>query len=173
MSAPSRFLIELAGIAWAAGEIILSHYAAGVEARRKEDQSPVTAADEEAERHILEHLRARWPEIPGIADEEVAAGKVQQIGARFFLVDPLDGTKEFISRNGEFTVNIAEIENGRPVRVVVYLPAKERLFVGEIPGGAFAMETKAGVEPDFSQLKPIHVRPAPEDGLVAAASRSH
>lgn len=172
-SSPSPSVIQLAGIAWHAGEIILTHYAAGVEARRKEDQSPVTAADEEAERYILERLRAGWPEIPVIAEEEVAAGKVQEIGARFFLVDPLDGTKEFISRNGEFTVNIAEIENGRPVRGVVYLPAKEWLFVGEIPGGAFAMETKPGAPPDFAQLKPIHVRPAPEDGLVAVASRSH
>ena len=69
---------------------------------------------------------------------------MSEIGARFFLVDPLDGTKEFISRNGEFTVNIAEIENGRPVRGVVYLPAKDRLFIGEAGHGAFEVDDVAG-----------------------------
>src|SRR3954470_3684190 len=146
-SSPSRFAVQLAEIAWQAGEIILAHYAAGVEARRKEDQSPVTAADEEAEHYILMRLRAGWPGIPVIAEENVSAGHVQEIGARFFLVDPLDGTKEFISRNGEFTVNIAEIENGRPIRGVVYLPVKNRLFVGEISGGAFEISTEPGIEP--------------------------
>jgi 3'(2'), 5'-bisphosphate nucleotidase len=170
---PSRLALQLADIAWHAGEILLAHYAAGVEARRKEDQSPVTAADEEAERYILARLRAAWPDIPVIAEEEVSAGHAQEIGARFFLVDPLDGTKEFISRNGEFTVNIAEIENGRPVRGVVYLPAKNRLFVGEIPSGAFEISTAPGSKPDFSGMKRISVRAAPPDGLVAVASRSH
>ena len=172
-SAPSRFALELADIAWHAGEIILRHYEAGVEARRKDDQSPVTAADEEAEHCILARLHVAWPEIPVIAEEEVSAGHVPQIGARFFLVDPLDGTKEFISRNGEFTVNIAEIENGRPMRGVVYLPAKNRLFVGEVPGGAFEISTEPGTKPDFTALKRISVRAAPAGGLVAVASRSH
>ena len=170
---PSRFALELADIAWHAGEIILAHYSAGVDARRKDDQSPVTAADEDAERYILSRLRSTWPEVPVIAEEEISAGHVQEIGARFFLVDPLDGTKEFISRNGEFTVNIAEIENGRPVRGVVYLPAKNRLFVGENPGGAFEISTAPGIEPDFTAMKRIAVRPTPSDGLVAVASRSH
>lgn len=170
---PSQPLLRLAQIAWHAGEIILAHYAAGVEARQKADKSPVTAADEEAERYILEQLRGEWPEIPVIAEEEAASGKVTQIGARFFLVDPLDGTKEFISRNGEFTVNIAEIENGRPVRGIVYIPAKDRLFSGEIPGRAFEIATQAGAPPDFSKARPIAARSAPSDGLVAVASRSH
>src|SRR5256885_4644959 len=170
---PSHPALELADIAWHAGEILLAHYASGIETRRKEDQSPVTAADEEAEHYILMRLRAGWPGIPVIAEEDVSAGHVQEIGARFFLVDPLDGTKEFISRNGEFTVNIAEIENGRPVRGVVYLPARNRLFVGEIPGGAFEITTEQGTPPDFSTAKPISARPAPADGLVAVASRSH
>ncbi|HEX3651547.1 MAG TPA: 3'(2'),5'-bisphosphate nucleotidase CysQ [Rhizomicrobium sp.] len=170
---PSPAAIEFADIAWHAGEIILCHYAAGIEARRKEDQSPVTVADEEAELYILDRLRAKWPDVPVIAEEEAAAGRLSEIGARFFLVDPLDGTKEFISRNGEFTVNIAEIENGSPVRGVVYLPAKDRLFVGEIPGSAFEIATEQGRAPDFSKAKPIGARRAPADGLVAVASRSH
>ena len=163
----------LADIAWHAGKIILAHYAAGVEARQKDDKSPVTAADEDAERYILGRLRAEWPLIPIVAEEEAAAGKTGEIGSRFFLVDPLDGTKEFISRNGEFTVNIAEIENGRPLRGVVYLPATGRLFLGETPGGAFEILTQAATPPDFAHLKPIAARAAPADGLVAVASRSH
>src|SRR5690348_3984477 len=166
-------LLAMARIAYDAGEIILRHYAEEIVSHHKEDHSPVTAADVEAEKYILSRLHHLVPGVPIIAEEEVAAGRVPKANGRFFLVDPLDGTKEFISRNGEFTVNIAEIENGKPVRGVVYLPAKERLFAGETPGSAFAMETRAGEQPDFSQLTLIHVRPAPEDGLVAVASRSH
>ena len=172
-SSPSQFAAQLAEIAWQAGQIILSHYAGEVETRRKEDQSPVTAADEDAERYILQRLRSAWPDIPVIAEEEAAAGRLQEIGARFFLVDPLDGTKEFISRNGEFTVNIAEIESGRPVRGVVYAPARDRLFLGEVPGGAYELVGKPGPFPDLSTARRIAARPAPADGLVAVASRSH
>jgi 3'(2'), 5'-bisphosphate nucleotidase len=166
-------LTTLAGIAWRAGEIILEHYDSGVETRHKADQSPVTAADEDAEKFILGELRKRWPDVPVIAEEETAGGKTTAIGARFFLVDPLDGTKEFISRNGEFTVNIAEIENGRPIRGVVYAPAKDRLFMGERETGAFEIATLRGTQPDFSAAKSINARVAAEDGLVACASRSH
>src|ERR1051326_7992831 len=158
---PSPFLCSLAEIAWHAGEIILSHYAAGVEARHKDDHSPVTAADEEAEEFILARLHKVAPGVPVIAEEEISAGHVREIGARFFLVDPLDGTKEFLSGNGEFTVNIAEIENGRPVRGVVHIPAKNRLFIGERGNGAFAIDTQPGVMPDFSTLQPVAARPAP------------
>ncbi|MBI3676621.1 MAG: 3'(2'),5'-bisphosphate nucleotidase CysQ [Proteobacteria bacterium] len=170
---PSLFARELAQIAWHAGEIILAHYAAGVQARRKTDHSPVTAADEEAEEFILARLAKLAPEIAVIAEEEVAAGHVREIGARFFLVDPLDGTKEFLSRNGEFTVNIAEIDNGVPVRGVVYAPAKNRFFIGEKDRGAFEIATELGVLPDFAAAKAIHARRAAEDGMVAVASRSH
>jgi 3'(2'), 5'-bisphosphate nucleotidase len=170
---PSEFLVALADIAWNAGEIILRHYDAGVEARRKVDQSPVTAADEDAEAFILAELRKRWPDVPIIAEEEAAAGKTTSIGARFFLVDPLDGTKEFISRNGEFTVNIAEIENGKPVRGVVYAPAKNRLFMGERETGAFEVPTVRGDQPDLAAATAISARVPAADGLVAVASRSH
>ena len=173
-SAPSSFALALAAIAWRAGEILLQHYGTeALEARRKEDHSPVTDADEEAERFILAELRKWAPEVSTIAEEEVASGRILEIGDRFFLVDPLDGTKEFLSRNGEFTVNIAEILNGSPTRGVVFAPAKERLFLGEQSSGAFEMQTRAGVPPDLSSLRPISARPAPSDGLVAVASRSH
>ena len=173
-SAPSQITRSLAAIAWRAGGIIMRHYAAATgEHRRKDDHSPVTAADEEAEKYILGELARLAPGVAVIAEEEAAAGRVQTIGARFFLVDPLDGTKEFLSRNGEFTVNIAEIENGVPIRGVVYAPAKNRLFAGETPGGAFEIATHDGIEPDWSAMRAIHVRRSAPDGMIAVASRSH
>ena len=106
-----------------------------------------------------------------IAEEEAAAGRIQTIGTHFFLVDPLDGTKEYISRNGEFTVNIAEIVDGKPIRGVVFAPAKHRLFVGEKSSGAFEITTASAI--NYQAAKPIHVRKPAADGMIAVASRSH
>ncbi len=171
---PSPVLTALARIAWQAGEIILGHYSnEAIQARRKTDQSPVTAADEDAEAYILARLAELAPGVPAIAEEETAAGRVQQIADRFFLVDPLDGTKEFLNRNGEFTVNIAEIVGGVPVRGVVFAPAKERLFMGELETGAYELATKPGIAPDFSQARAIKACAPGTDGLIAVASRSH
>jgi 3'(2'), 5'-bisphosphate nucleotidase len=173
-STPSPAALRLAAIAFQAGEILLRHYGAeDLAARRKEDHSPVTDADEEAEAFILRELGALMPGIPAIAEEEVAAGRITVIGRHFFLVDPLDGTKEFLNRNGEFTVNIGEIVDGRPVRGIVFAPAKNRFFLGETETGAFELITEPGVPPDFTRLRPIVARVAPADGLVAVASRSH
>ena len=167
-------LTALADIAWHAGEIILKHYRdEAIETRRKDDHSPVTAADEDAEAFILARLAEIAPGVPVIAEEETAAGRVQQIAERFFLVDPLDGTKEFLNRNGEFTVNIAEIVGGVPVRGVVFAPAKERLFMGELETGAYELATKPGAPPDFSQARAISACEPGTDGLIAVASRSH
>jgi 3'(2'), 5'-bisphosphate nucleotidase len=171
---PSEAALALADIAWRAGEILLRHYAnENIDSRKKSDQSPVTAADEDAERFILDELAKAFPNIPVIAEEEAAQGRWQKIAHRFFLVDPLDGTKEFLNRNGEFTVNIAEIEGGRPARGVVYAPAKNRLFIGDGANGAFEIETRPGEHPDFSKLKSIEARICAPDGLIAVASRSH
>jgi 3'(2'), 5'-bisphosphate nucleotidase len=174
VNGPGEETTDLARVAYDAGEIILRHYAqVAIAERRKDDQSPVTDADEEAEAHILDALRRLAPDVPVIAEEEVSSGRIREIGRRFFLVDPLDGTKEFLNRNGEFTVNIAEIVDGRPLRGVVYAPAKQRLFAGEQSAGAFDLETPTGEQPDFAQFRTIAARPAPADGLVAVASRSH
>jgi len=173
MSSPSQRLIALARLAHEAGTIVMRHYEAGTEAREKADHSPVTDADEEAETHILKGLRELAPGVPVVAEEEVAAGRLPAVARHFFLVDPLDGTKEFINRNGEFTVNIAEIENGIAIRGVVYAPAKNRLFLGETPGGAYEIATAVAAMPDIARARPIHVRQAPADGLIAVASRSH
>jgi len=172
-STPSERLAALVALAHEAGAIVMRHYVAGTEARKKTDHSPVTDADEEAEAHILKGLQALVPGVPVVAEEEVAAGRLPQIGLHFFLVDPLDGTKEFINRNGEFTVNIAEIVNGIAVRGVVYAPDKRRLFFGETPGGAWEIQTSVDALPDLAKARRIRVRAAPKDGLVAVASRSH
>src|SRR5258708_24102813 len=135
----SPFAASLARIAHEAGRLILNHYAQGTEARVKADLSPVTAADEEAEKLILARLAELAPGVPAIAEEEVAAGRLPKVGSRFFLVDPLDGTKEFVKRNGEFTVNIALVEDGRPVCGVVLAPAKARAFIGDPRHGPFKL----------------------------------
>ncbi|HEY5338740.1 MAG TPA: 3'(2'),5'-bisphosphate nucleotidase CysQ [Rhizomicrobium sp.] len=173
-SMPSRAAVALARITAEAGEIVMRHYNAGnVETWKKDDHSPCTAADQDAETFILAELAKVAPGVPVIAEEEAAAGRLQAIGAHFFLVDPLDGTKEFLNRNGEFTVNIAEIQNGVPVRGVVYAPAKHRLFIGETPGGAFEIDTRNGGALDCDTARPIHVRRSAADGMIAVASRSH
>jgi 3'(2'), 5'-bisphosphate nucleotidase len=170
---PSPEAALLADIAVRAGAIVMRHYAGDVASWKKDDHSPCTAADQDAEAFILRELATSFPGIAVIAEEEVAAGHIQKIGARFFLVDPLDGTKEFLNRNGEFTVNIAEIENGVPVRGVVYAPAMERLFIGEMPDGAFEVAIASDQMLDCAKANPIHVRKPPADGMIAVASRSH
>jgi 3'(2'), 5'-bisphosphate nucleotidase len=173
-SKPSDALLALADLTWHAGQIVLRHYAdEGIAHSRKDDRSPVTAADLEAEAFILARLSEHFPGVAVIAEEEAAAGRTQQIGNRFFLVDPLDGTKEFLNRNGEFTVNIGEIEGGIPVRGVVFAPAMHRLFFGEVSCGAFEIATDSNSVPDFSRARPIRARVPAADGLVAVASRSH
>ncbi|MCT4654490.1 MAG: 3'(2'),5'-bisphosphate nucleotidase CysQ [Cohaesibacter sp.] len=120
-----------------AGKAILDIYDAGIAVRHKGDDSPVTAADEAAEAIILTALSEVAPDIPVVAEESVAAGHIPQIGETFFLVDPLDGTREFIARNGEFTVNIALIHHQEPVMGVIFTPAKGWLFFGDVAVGAF------------------------------------
>ena len=133
--------------------------------RRKDDASPVTEADERAEAHILAALRQLAPQFPIVAEEEVAAGRIPEVGRVFWLVDPLDGTKEFINRNDEFTVNIALVEDGAPTLGVVLAPALGRLFAGAAGIGAY-VEDSAG-------RRPIRCRAVPEEGLTVVASRSH
>lgn len=155
----------LVRIAQAAGRVVMRHYEAGVDARIKSDRSPVTDADEEAEKLILAELRTAFPGVPVVAEEEAAAGRIAEVGQRFFLVDPVDGTKEFVKRGGEFTVNIGEVVEGEAVAGVVLAPAIGRLFVGEAGKGAF--ELSGGV------LRAIAARVPAADGLVAVSSRSH
>src|SRR5436305_15097270 len=120
---PSPMMIALADLALAAGREVMAVYASDFSARTKRDATPVTEADEKAERIILDGLKKSDPKTPVISEEAAAAGNIPAVTERFYLVDPLDGTKEFISRHGEFTINIALIDNGLPILGVVYAPA--------------------------------------------------
>lgn len=167
---PTSTTGPLADFALAAGRAILDIYGTDFAVDRKADASPVTEADASAERIILDGLARVHPDIPVVAEEAVSAGQVPRTGRRFFLVDPLDGTREFVSRNGEFTVNIALIEDGAPVAGVVYAPALGVLYTGEVGIGA---ERSTVVADRLGPPRPIATRAAPKDGLVALGSRSH
>lgn len=147
------------------GRLIMAIYASDFEVRSKGDSSPVTEADERAEKCIVAALRKLTPSIPVIAEEEAAAGATVEVSDTFWLVDPLDGTKEFISRNGEFTVNVALIRHGLPVLGAVFAPALDRLFVGGPALGSWIEHA--------GRRRPIEVRPVPSSGLSVVASRSH
>ncbi len=161
----SDLLQRLVPIVRAAGDVVMAVYRSGFSVRGKDDASPVTEADEKAEELILHGLCALAPDIPVVAEEAVAAGRIPDVADRFWLVDPLDGTKEFISRNGEFTVNVALVEHGVPVLGVVLAPALGRLFGGLTGKGAF-------VE-DSNGRRPVRCRMPPPEGLTVVASRSH
>jgi len=170
MIAPAKLVPHLIEIAENAGRVILDHYAASGagsgEVTLKSDSSPVTAADAAAEKVILDALRSLTPSIPIVAEEAVAGGDIPEVGdGMFWLVDPLDGTREFISRNGEFTVNVALIDERRPVVGVVLAPALETLWWGALGHGA--------ARRDASATTAIEARLIPQDQAVAVASRSH
>lgn len=167
-----KLALKIRDIAIIAGAEIMKIYAGTIDVRNKGDQSPVTDADEAAEKIILQGLVNITPEIPVVAEESVNAKGAPTIeGEKFWLVDPLDGTKEFISRNGEFTVNIALIEQGQPVMGVVYAPAAGRLFFGVRAGEAYAQEQSP--EGDWTEPHAIAARQTPLRDIVAVASRSH
>ena len=153
-----------------AGAEILKLVAAGFEVEHKSDLSPVTVCDRAAEAIILAALAKAAPGVPIVAEEEASAGRIPQHGATFFLVDPLDGTKEFIRGGDDYTVNIGLIENGTPVLGVVYQPAIERLWAGVV-GPDFSNENLAFVE-DLSGRMPIRTRALGEE-RAAVASKSH
>lgn len=157
-------LEQVCQLARNAGDAIMQVYdgAKPMEYARKQDDSPVTAADIAAHTVILEGLRTLTPDIPVLSEEDPPAWEVRQHWQRYWLVDPLDGTKEFIKRNGEFTVNIALIEQGKPVLGVVYAPVLKVMY--------YAAEGKAWKE-ECGVRKQIQVRDARPPLVVI--SRSH
>lgn len=164
---------ELVHIALAAGDEIMKIYQTDFEAGEKADGSAITAADDAAEKLILSRLTALYPETPVLAEECASRGDIPDLGERFFLVDPLDGTREFVNRTGEFTVNIALIEKVCPVAGVVFAPAMGRLWAGQQGAGAFAQNTVGSPFTPDGEKTPIRARPCPEKGRIAVASRSH
>lgn len=163
-------LTAFVDIARAASKVILSIYERDFAVETKKDSSPVTEADQAAEEVILEGLTRFDPGLAVVAEESVSGGKTPPESARFVLVDPLDGTKEFISKNGEFTVNLGLVEDGVPVAGVVLAPARRLIFAGRTGSGAFQ-----ATDVDSGQLEwqPISVRQPNLAALSVVASRSH
>ncbi len=161
-SEPIADLTELAlEAAVAASAVIMEVYGRPITAVAKSDGSPVTEADAAAEAVILQHLSRTG--IPVLGEESVAAGIVPELGERYFVVDPLDGTKEFIKRNGEFTVNIALVEHGVPTLGVVLAPVTGEAFIGS-KAGAFRYH----LDGKRSEIGVVHA-----EKLRIVASRSH
>ncbi len=157
-------------LALQAGSRIMEIYDSGdLGTRAKADASPVTLADEAADALIREGLKSAFPAIPVVTEETSESHALK--AARFFIVDPLDGTKEFVQRRGEFTVNIALVEDGVPVAGVVYAPAKGRLFYTDAGG---AVEEAGPFDPDApGTVRRLSVAAAPAGGLNVVASKSH
>jgi len=160
----------------AAGRIEMRHFTAGVAVETKADTTPVTAADQEAEEALIEGLKHAAPGVPVIAEEAVAAGNMPTIKDAFFLVDPLDGTRGFIKRSPEFTINIGFVEDERPVFGIIYAPALELFFATIAPDQA--VETRIapgaeGVQLAQYQFRTLRTREPDPNALIAFASRSH
>jgi 3'(2'), 5'-bisphosphate nucleotidase len=163
--------VVLADAALAAGPAVMNAYERGGEVWSKDDGSPVTVADQRAEAVICAELTRCLSPIPIIAEESTSAGRRTEVADRFLLVDPLDGTKEFIARNGEFTINVALVEGGGPIAGAVYAPALGRLWFGG--KRAFVCDSAVGCGlPDRISWRPIKSREPPKE-MVALVSRSH
>ncbi len=167
MSQFAEFLPAIVAMAHDSGAKIMEIYATDFDVSRKADDSPVTEADIAAEAIILPALRALTPHFSIVAEEAHSRGDAPDVGdSPFWLVDPLDGTKEFLNRNGEFTVNIGLIVARMPVLGVIYAPALDETFTG-IAGIGATRAVKGGAP------APISVRAVPPDGVTVLASRRH
>lgn len=166
-----NLVVEMRRLALEAGDKIMEIYGQDdFEVKSKSDDSPVTAADEAADAIISEGLRAAFPDMMLVTEEQSATHSAK--GDTFLIVDPLDGTKEFVHRRGDFTVNIALVEKGIPTRGVVYAPAKSRMFFTQADGqsveeiGDFAKE-------QLGETKAISVSNPDNSALMVVASKSH
>lgn len=167
MSTSREELLETARrAALAAGAAIMQVYAAAFDVRQKADKTPVTEADLAAERVIVAMLEGAFPDIPVVSEELVEAEGLPPAAARFWAVDPLDGTREFVAKNDEFAVCIALVEDGVPVLGVVHGPAVALTYAAYGPGTATRWRRGGGPEP-------IRARTPPADGLTIIHSRSH
>jgi 3'(2'), 5'-bisphosphate nucleotidase len=163
---PLTSLLEpLVQVVHQAGAAILRVYATDFDVRHKADRSPVTDADLQAEAIILAALARLTPDTAVVSEEAASESATPAVGERFWLVDPLDGTREFVRRSGEFTVNIALVQDGRAVLGLIYAPALQRLYAGSIDDGSIL---DAGGE-----RRRIACRRPPPEGLAVVTSRSH
>lgn len=168
-----RLLIQLSDLCAEAGRAILDVYGSIAAVREKADRSPVTDADEKAEVILLAGLKELLPGIPVLAEETASREGLPALGDVFLLVDPLDGTREFLAKNGEFTVNVGLVANGEPIMGCVHAPALGKTWIGARGLGAEAAMSEIGGTPAAGDFAPVRVRPRPESAMVAVASRSH
>jgi 3'(2'), 5'-bisphosphate nucleotidase len=166
-----KLVAEMRRLALEAGDKIMEIYGQDdFEVKSKSDDSPVTAADEAADAIISEGLRAAFPEVMLVTEEQAATHSAK--GDTFLIVDPLDGTKEFVHRRGDFTVNIALVEGGVPTRGVVYAPAKSRMFFTQA-GGQSVEEVGEFAKDQVGETKVISVSNPDNTALMVVASKSH
>ena len=171
----------LCSLALKVGKNAMVYFHQDIEVETKDNNSPVTIADREGEEIIIQGIESQFSKIQIIGEESSEKGLPDKIDDKFFLLDPLDGTKEFINKRTDFTVNIGFIDKTEPVCGIVYAPALNRLFFS-LDGRAYETD----ISPDdkiindedalhskLANAKEIRVRPTPEDGLVVVASRSH
>ncbi|WP_246736268.1 3'(2'),5'-bisphosphate nucleotidase CysQ family protein [Enterovirga aerilata] len=162
---PDETARRLGAIAAEAGRFLASVADRGGGRRLKEDGSPTTAADLESERLILARLREAWPAIPVVAEESAGSTACAEL---FFLVDPLDGTRDYLTGSGEYSVNIALVAGARPIAAAIAVPEAGRVWTA----GTAATVGRISAE-GVEDWVPASVRRAPEDGLVALVSRRH
>lgn len=171
-----RLAEDLLSVALAAARVQMSYFSSGVAVERKADHSPVTAADRQSERVILEGLARVAPGVAVIAEEAVTAGHVPELTGPFFLVDPLDGTNGFVKGRKDFTINIALIEDRRPTFGLVYAPALADFYVtlaaGEAANASLAPQSTARTLAEVG-LNPIRTRVPDPNALCALVSQSH
>jgi len=153
-------------IAKQAGETIMQIYQKDFSVEYKEDQSPLTEADLASHHLICDELNKLYPDIPILSEESADSFNLADENAYFWCVDPLDGTKEFVKKNDEFTVNIALIQNQQPILGVIGVPAKNMVYAAVKGDGAFKQQ-------GCNELKKIRVKPQDPDNLTFAVSRSH
>ncbi len=173
MNAMPEMLVELARLAHGAGRIALKVREEGMNVRRKADESPVTQADTQAEALIEEGLAGSFPGVPVIGEESQAAGEKREPGARFFLVDPLDGTKEYVAGRDSFSTNIALVEGRRAVAGVIHAPARGEFFAGGEGLGVWHARMEPGGAFDMAAFADWRVPRRRRDHLVAVVSFSH
>ena len=165
-------LLEIVNISVDAGEVILNYYNENVDVIYKDDESPLTKADLASHKIITDSIKKITPDIPILSEEEFIDWKIRKKWKKYWLIDPLDGTKEFIKKNDEFTVNIALIENNRPILGVIYTPALNELFYSIKNFGSYKILTKKKLN-TLKEAKRISINKKKSNKIKIVGSRSH
>ena len=165
-------LLEIINISVDAGEVILNYYNENVDVIYKDDESPLTKADLASHKVITDSIKKITPDIPILSEEEFIDWKIRKKWKKYWLIDPLDGTKEFIKKNDEFTVNIALIENNRPILGVIYTPALNELFYSIKNFGSYKILTKKKLN-TLKEAKRISINKKKSNKIKIVGSRSH